>query len=243
MVKIRDFSIAFIIALSFGLYSSGSTFDLNTPFLNNATLAAPDRYILYWNYNLTDIVFKLVVKNAKWVSFGFSPNGDMGYSDVVVGYFNADGSGNFTRRTILDPPFMYVNPRQQVTLLQMSAENNFTTLIFTRKITYCINSTGTTEIDMDIISGAQSMIVSSKFPVKFSGNYLETFYFGSKYAWGNSLAANGDITYHGRSNRGSIVLSLLTTLNEAVNLDLNDVKVAEFVINVRAPLNLCPALC
>ena len=147
-----------LLALGFSWHAQA--FDAQTTFVNTATLAAPDEFVVHWNYNSTDIVFKLVAKNAKWLGFGFSPNGDMDYSDVVVGFLNANGSANFTRRTILQAPTMYVNPNQQVTLLHMSVANNFTTLVFTRKIAYCLNSTGTTHVNMDIISGTQYLIVS-----------------------------------------------------------------------------------
>ena len=51
----------------------------------------------YWSYTSTDLTGEIHVKTNGWVGFGFSPNGGMSNSDVIVGWIN-DGNGavNFT---------------------------------------------------------------------------------------------------------------------------------------------------
>ena len=48
-------------------------------YLNNLVLVQPDVYHLFWNYNETDIVFEVHVKQTglTWIGFGLSRNGGM----------------------------------------------------------------------------------------------------------------------------------------------------------------------
>ena len=62
------------LAIFICLLGQLNAIDLNANFVNSATLAGPDRYLLYWNYTNTDITFKAVVKNTGWLGFGISPN-------------------------------------------------------------------------------------------------------------------------------------------------------------------------
>ena len=181
--------------------------DDTTFFLHNATLQSPDQYMLFWNFTETEVIFKLVVKNAAWVGFGFSPNGDMDYSDVVVAYFNNNGSPNFTTRSIYEAPTMKVTQVPHANLLYMSQKNSYTTVIFERSQTLC--GTSSEDINLNIISGTQYFI----------------------WAYGTSLS-NNDISYHETTNRGSVVLSLVNILNEYVSLDMTHVSTIDFTWSV-----------
>jgi hypothetical protein len=48
-------------------------------YANHLVLAQPDAYHLFWNYNDTDIVFEVHVKQTgvNWIGFGLSKNGGM----------------------------------------------------------------------------------------------------------------------------------------------------------------------
>ena len=70
-------------------------------FNNQIVLEEPNIYLLYWNYNETDITFEIHVKNANgWVAFGLSPNGGMFGSDIILTWLNPNGKFHFTDRFI-----------------------------------------------------------------------------------------------------------------------------------------------
>ena len=59
-------------------------------YVNHVVLIEPDVYHLYWNYNTTDIVFELHVKQTgvSWIGFGLSRNGGMHDSvKKINGYY------------------------------------------------------------------------------------------------------------------------------------------------------------
>ena len=130
----------------------------------------------------------------------------MKYSDLVVAYFNADGSTNFTDRHVEGTNSRPIKDQiQNWRLLQMSQENGFITVVFTRKLKIpCSNLTN--EVNIDIV-GTQYAI----------------------FAWGS--LNNGDISYHG-ANRGSTSLQLTTSLNQNINLDMTDIETMDFRVNV-----------
>lgn len=192
-------SIVFISILK----TSGAV-DSNTYFVNNVTLLGSDQYSLYWNYTLTDITLKIVVKTTGWVGFGLSPNGGMPNSDLVIAYKNADGSTNFSNRYVGSSngvPIM--DSTQNWMMLYFQQENGFTTVAFTRKIQIC-NSVHS----IDILPGTQSII----------------------FAWGSSFSKN-DIAYHG-GNRSSTQLPLISSLNRKVVLNMSEIETYDFTVNV-----------
>jgi hypothetical protein len=66
------------------------------PFDNILILIKPDIYVLYWSHNATDIRFELHAKTPGMLSFGISPDGSMGYSDIILAWINDDGVGHFS---------------------------------------------------------------------------------------------------------------------------------------------------
>lgn len=169
-------------------------------------LSAPDQYVIHWNYTDKDIIFKAVVKTTGWIGFGLSPNGGMKYSDLIVAYFNSDGSSNFTDRHTEGSNSRPIKDQiQNWRPLHMSQENGFMTVIFTRKLKIPCNN-ASTEVNIDIV-GTQYVIFAS------------------------GVLNNGDITYHG-TNRSSTSLQLITSLNQQVNLDLTDIETIDFRVNV-----------
>ena len=186
---------------------------MDTTFSNNATLVA-DQFLLYWNYNLTDVVFKIVVKNFKWAGFGVSASGGMKYSDVIVTFAYANGSMHFSDRSVYGSNSLpTVDKYQDWRMLGSKTEGAYTSIMFRRKIKLCSSTVrpNSTDIDHDFVDGTQVFI----------------------YAYGTSLNANGDdVSYHGASSRGIKVMPLLNTVNQVVNLDMSKVEIADFRVNV-----------
>ena len=82
----RCFSLVQLIAVLLQIRQCTGVSDLSAAYSFSATLS--EGYDLYWNYNLAagTISFAVRVKGAGWVGFGFSPNGQMPGSDVVIGW-------------------------------------------------------------------------------------------------------------------------------------------------------------
>ena len=181
------------------------TYDSSTIFLNNEIVQGPDKYLLYWNFTDTDIIFKVVVNHTGWIGFGLSPNGGMENADIVIAFRQTNGSFHFTDRSAYATVRPTVDQNQDYTLLFSSQTNGITTIIFKRKIKICNDNPN--EIDMDIETGTNFVI----------------------FAWGD--IRNNDILYHG-TNKLSKSLPLISTLNRAINFDMNGVETIEFRVNV-----------
>ena len=82
----RCFSVVQLIAVLLQIRQCTGVSDLSAAYSFSATLS--EGYELYWNYNLTarTISFAVRVNTTGWVGFGFSPNGQMPGSDVVIGW-------------------------------------------------------------------------------------------------------------------------------------------------------------
>ena len=64
-------------------------------YTNYVDLVDQGQYRFYWNYTQTDLIGEIHCRTSGWVGFGFSPNGNMDQSDVVVGWIS-NGLANFT---------------------------------------------------------------------------------------------------------------------------------------------------
>ena len=138
----------FIIFTFFGLLNADPS--PTTTYANKQILVEPDDYVLYWNYNSTDITFEIHAKTTGWAGFGISPNGEMENSDVIVFWIDANGMANFTERnTQAGTVLPKVNTVQKwVPLLTMSRDGYLISKS-TRKIKLC----DTTGQHLDIESG------------------------------------------------------------------------------------------
>ena len=184
--------------------------DSNSYFVNNATLIAPDNYLLYWNFTKTDITFKIVAKSTNgWIGFGISPNGAMESSDIIIAYKLSNGTVSFTdRHTDSASKSLIMDKQQNWNLLSYSEMNGLTTIIFTRKIEIC-NLGASDDFFIDIVPGTQYII----------------------YAWGN-LGPNGEILYHSSLNRSSTSLPLISSLNRNIVLNMSQIETFDFTVNV-----------
>ena len=105
-------------------------------YTNYADLVENGIYRLYWNYSITDFIGEIHVKTIGWVSFGFSPNGKMNQSDIVVGWITENGRVNFTDRFILgNRPI--IDKNQDWKLLNWSERDGYTIFKFQRLIKLC----------------------------------------------------------------------------------------------------------
>ena len=175
------------------------------PFKNNIVLVEPDKYILYWNYDKTDVTFEIQVKDAVWAAFGFSPNGGMANADVIVTFNHPNGTNHFSDRHITkDVLFPVIDKKQDWFQLYSSNKNGYLVSKFKRKIKIC----DAADEDKDIVDGTPFSI----------------------FAWGSSLQ-NDDVTYH-FGNRGTKSLPVLSSLNAGeIKLDMDEIEIAEFRVN------------
>ncbi|KAM3603176.1 uncharacterized protein V6R79_017748 [Siganus canaliculatus] len=110
--------------------------DHNLPFMEY--LDPNNLVCLKWGFeNLQgNITFKLVVNTTGWVGFGFSPNGGMKGSDIVMGGLGP--SGNYFKDYHATGNSMPVVDKQQsYTLLSLSESDGQTTMLFQRSIQSC----------------------------------------------------------------------------------------------------------
>jgi hypothetical protein len=197
-----EYRLLLIASLAGFIYTAPNP---TTTYANKQILVSPDTYILYWNYNSTDITFELHAKSSGWAGFGISPNGGMQYSDLIIFWINSDGTSNFTERnTIAGKAKPSVNTQQKWFPLLTKSQDGYLISKSTRKIKLC----DTTGQHLDIEVGTPSII----------------------FAWGSNLV-NGDISYHG-FNRSTKSIPLISSLNSAVGANLSQFETNDFRVNV-----------
>ncbi|XP_061602971.1 DBH-like monooxygenase protein 2 homolog [Cololabis saira] len=99
----------------------------------------PDRLVfLKWGFDHLEgnITFQLTVNSTGWVGFGFSPNGDMKGSDIVMGGLGPSGS-YFTDRYSTGNVMPLVDDDQSYILLSMTENDGQTSMTFQRSIQAC----------------------------------------------------------------------------------------------------------
>ena len=84
-----------IILLTAIVHFTACAHNLDEEYRFSATL--DEGYTLHWNFDLErqTIAFAVNVSTTGWVGFGFSPNGQMPQSDVVIGWVDNDGNTQF----------------------------------------------------------------------------------------------------------------------------------------------------
>jgi hypothetical protein len=97
----------------------------------------PGFYRLYWNYTQRDLIAEVHVKTLGWIGFGFSPNGGMPNSDVMIAWVTNDGKTNFTDRFINNAFQVVIDQKQDWKLLSAIERNGYTIVKFTRPINLC----------------------------------------------------------------------------------------------------------
>lgn len=109
-------------------------------YTNQVDLLPTGIYRLYWNVTEDgNFTAEVHVKTQGWVGFGFSENGRMENSNVVVGYIATDGSVNFTDRYITKKSVdgVKIVANQSVHLLAYGRVNEYVYFKFTRPLKLC----------------------------------------------------------------------------------------------------------
>lgn len=80
------------VLLSLGTRAAGASSDPGLPFMEY--LDQEHLVCLKWGFDdlQGNITFQLVVNTTGWVGFGFSPNGGMQGSDLVIGGLSSSGT-------------------------------------------------------------------------------------------------------------------------------------------------------
>jgi hypothetical protein len=151
-----------------------------------------------------DVEFRITVNvTGGWIGFGFSPNGGMRGSDIVLAWLNADGSPSFSDRHATANALPSVDKQQDYELLELSqdARAATTTLRFRRKLTTC-------DADDALLSGTARVI----------------------YAWGVETPVDGVPRYH-EARRGSRSVNILNEAPLGAPPTERDVQLFDIVFN------------
>jgi len=180
-------------------------------FPNSANLN--DNFKVHWTYTNETITFKIEVIANGWVSFGFSPNGGMYNSDLMMAWTAPNGTVMFKDIHFKESGKINSDKIQNWKRLDYVQSNGTTSVTFERRIKICKANRLMDEINIDA-EMTQYVI----------------------YAWGDNFAGEWP-TYHGR-NRGSKNLPLLGSLNKKINLDMSQIDTFEFSVNYTLANNI-----
>jgi len=106
----------------------------------NNQVMLDDLYTLFWtvkgSFPSGSIDFALQVETTGWVGLGFSPNGDMIGSDVIIGIGNKDGTGSVQGYALRSKELSNItnslNPSENLTQTSAAVTDHLTTVKFTR---------------------------------------------------------------------------------------------------------------
>ncbi|XP_078677954.1 DBH-like monooxygenase protein 1 [Branchiostoma floridae x Branchiostoma belcheri] len=180
-------------------------------FTHQAALDEYDRYILLWKFDSDTITFEAHVQTTGFIGLGFSPNGGMTGSDVIIGWVK-DGQAYLTDRYAEGYFLPRLDASQDVELLSGYENGTHTVLRFRRRLRPC-----DTADDREITEDTVRIIWS------FNDNDPA------------ALEGPDGPQYHG-SSRGSKSIILLQ--KTPPNLDLQEGNVLTFDMtnpNVRIP--------
>nr|XP_006815112.1 PREDICTED: DBH-like monooxygenase protein 1 homolog [Saccoglossus kowalevskii] len=180
-------------------------------FTHHAFLDEYGFYKLFWKFNQEKITFEVHVKTTGYVGFGFSPNGGMPGSDIVIGWMTNNGKTQFTDRHALHYGEPRIDIKQDYTLLYGREEDEYTILKFERKLDTCDD-----EQDRIITSDTMRLI----------------------WAYHPGKPEDGQpLPWHGREKRGVRSMYLMSVSPDLIpSLEGENVKIMEFLNeNVSVP--------
>lgn len=196
-----------ILLFSVNLKNVDSFPNPTSHYFNKVILVEPNIFTLYWNRTANDIIFEIHVATTGWAAFGLSPNGGMDGSDVIVSWINNDGSYHFTDRHIKDRK-VEIDEIQNWFLLYSAQKDDYLITKFTRKIKLCDEKNQ----DLDIEEGTPHVI----------------------FSWNNQLI-NEEIMYHGYFNRGTYSVPFLSSLNDEIELNMEETETLDLIVNTTIP--------
>ncbi|XP_078583126.1 DBH-like monooxygenase protein 1 [Branchiostoma floridae x Branchiostoma japonicum] len=105
-------------------------------FTHHAVLDAEGKYHLRWFFDEERITFEATVETRGYVALGFSPNGGMADSDIVIGWM-ADGRAQLEDRYAHGESQPVLDSRQDWTLHESQENGTHTTMRFSRELQTC----------------------------------------------------------------------------------------------------------
>ncbi len=199
----------FVILIFIVLNVNAQAYTESTYFVNKAELSGAN-YKLDWNFTAMDIILRVTVRTTGWIGFGLSPNGDMSNSDVILAW-TINGSVQFRDAHTVDSvtqPIVY-HSVQNWQRLYYSLKNGVTTVIFKRSIKVCNPDQPASEISIDV-AATQYVI----------------------FAWGTSFNKSTNLPMYHNTNRGAKFLSLLSSLNNQIKLNMTQIERLNFTVTV-----------
>ncbi|XP_070572311.1 DBH-like monooxygenase protein 1 homolog [Ptychodera flava] len=106
-------------------------------YTHNVIVDGHDNFHVFWKFDNTTITFEMHVRTTGWVGFGFSPDGGMPGSDMVMGWVTDDGEVVFSDRHATAFAEPVVDDSQDYTLLHGEEADGYTILKFERPIDTC----------------------------------------------------------------------------------------------------------
>ncbi|CAH1265386.1 Hypp3173 [Branchiostoma lanceolatum] len=105
-------------------------------FTHQAALDESERFILLWKFDSDTITFEAQVQTTGFIGLGFSPNGGMTGSDVIIGWVK-DGQAYLTDRYAEGYFLPRLDASQDVELLSGYENGTHTVLRFRRRLSPC----------------------------------------------------------------------------------------------------------
>nr|XP_039269147.1 DBH-like monooxygenase protein 1 homolog [Styela clava] len=120
---------------------------------SHSTMLQSGKILLYWKYTDSQITFEVIGQTTGWIGIGFSSNGAMTASDIVVGWVK-NGAVTVTDRhggsSNTYPP---IDPQQNIEVLGGKELDGWTMIKFSRQIAACEE-----EYDREISTNTERLI-------------------------------------------------------------------------------------
>nr|XP_009936782.1 PREDICTED: DBH-like monooxygenase protein 2 [Opisthocomus hoazin] len=101
-------------------------------------LEPANRVYLHWDHDEEEMMtFELQVHTTGWVAFGFSPDGELPGSDIVIGGVFPNGSIYFSDCHVVDQATLEEDESQDYQLLSVTENETSTTMLFKRHLQTC----------------------------------------------------------------------------------------------------------
>ncbi|XP_019633120.1 PREDICTED: DBH-like monooxygenase protein 1 homolog [Branchiostoma belcheri] len=125
--------------------------EATTVFTHSAVLDTQGKFRLRWFFDEASITFEATAETRGYVALGFSPNGGMANSDIVIGWVE-DGRAELEDRYAHEKSQPVLDAKQDWTLHEAQENGTHTTMRFSRKLQTCDSS------DRDIQKGTTRVI-------------------------------------------------------------------------------------
>lgn len=132
----------FLIMLITFTYSVSLGIGPSEHFDHMEILAEPDEFLLFWKLNSNNVVLEVHVRTSGWLAFGFGSDRNRKSSDIVIAWFNKDGTGHFSSRVFSKDiqHLKLINGSQAWLPISFTHKNGFVVLKFTRKLCFSSDS-------------------------------------------------------------------------------------------------------